>query len=93
MAWPRPILDKMIDELLAYMEPKATHKQMTLINTLKSMKERQTHEEAFPDVYKTAALNGKNWLKRLETIRNDTYTIEDIYSENSELVKWWREQI
>ena len=89
MAWPRPILDNMIDELLAYMEPKATHKQMTLINTLKSMKERQTHEEAFSDTYKTAALNGKNWLKRLETIRNDTYTIEDIYSENNELIEWW----
>jgi len=89
MAWPRPILNNMIDELLAYMEPKATHKQMTLINTLKSMKERPNHEEAFPDTYKAAQLNGKNWLKRLETIRKDTYTIEDIYSANSELKEWW----
>lgn len=89
MAWPRPILNKMIDDLLEYMEPKATIKQMTLINTLKSMKERQTHEEAFPDTYKTAALNGKNWLKRLEIIRKDTYTIEDIYAENNELLEWW----
>ena len=89
MAWPRPILNKMIDDLLEYMEPKATIKQMTLINTLKSMKSRPTHEEAFPETYKTAALNGKNWLKRLEIIRKDTYTIEDIYSENNELLEWW----
>ena len=89
MAWPRDILNNIIDDLLAYMEPKATNKQMTLINTLKSMKERPNHEEAFPDTYKTAALNGKNWLKRLETIRKDTYTIEDIYSENKELITWW----
>ena len=89
MAWPRDILDEMIDNLLAYMEPKATHKQQTLINTLYSMKDRQTHAEAFPDTYKQAALNGKNWLKRLETIRGDNYTIQDIYSANPKLIEWW----
>lgn len=90
MAWPRPILNNMIDTLLTYMKPKATYKQQTLINTLESMKTRPTHEEAFPDTHKTAALNGKNWLKRLESIRKDTYTIEDIYSENHELINWWK---
>jgi hypothetical protein len=89
LSWPRDILNEMIDELLAYMEPKSTDKQRTLVDTLKSMKDRQTHEEAFPDTYKTAALNGKNWLKRLEEIRKDTYTIEDIYSENKNLSDWW----
>ena len=29
----RHILDRKIDELLAYIEPKATHKQATLVNT------------------------------------------------------------
>ena len=89
LSWPRDILNEMIDELLAYMEPKSTDRQRTLVDTLKSMKDRQTHEEAFPDTYKTAALNGKNWLKRLEEIRKDTYTIEDIYSENKNLSDWW----
>jgi hypothetical protein len=89
MAWPRPILDKVIDELLSYMKPLAGPKQKTLINTLESMKTRQTHEEAFPNEYKQAAKNGKNWLKRLEQIRKDSYTIEDIYSQNKELIKWW----
>ena len=89
MAWPRNILEKVIDDVLAYVKPRAGHKQQTLINTLESMKTRQTHEEAFPETYKKAALNGKNWLKRLETIRKDTYTIEDIYSQNKDLIKWW----
>jgi len=89
MAWPRPILDAVIDDLLSYMKPLAGNKQQTLITTLESMKTRQTHEEAYPNEYKKAARNGKNWLKRLETIRKDTYTIEDIYSQNKDLIKWW----
>jgi hypothetical protein len=90
MAWPREILDEMIDDLLAYLKPKATHNQRTLIDTLESMKQRQTHAEAFPDTHAQAALNGKNWLKRLEHIRKDTYTIEDIYSSNEKLLAWWK---
>jgi hypothetical protein len=89
MAWPRPTLDAVIDDLLSYMKPLAGHKQQTLITTLESMKTRQTHEEAYPNEYKKAARNGKNWLKRLETIRKDKYTIEDIYSQNKDLIKWW----
>ena len=89
MAWPRPILDAVIDDLLSYMKPLAGNKQQTLITTLESMKTRQTHEEAYPNEYKKAARNGKNWLKQLEKIRKDTYTIEDIYSQNKDLIKWW----
>jgi hypothetical protein len=89
MAWPRPVIDSIIDELLSYMKPLASRKQQTLIATLESMKTRLTHEEAYPTEYKKAAKNGKNWLKRLEMIRKDTYTIKDIYSQNKDLIKWW----
>lgn len=89
MAWPREILNEIIDDLLAYIEPKATYKQRTLVDTLKSMKSRQTHAEAFPDTYRQAAINGKNWLKRLEQIRNDKYTIDEIYATNPKLLEWW----
>lgn len=90
MAWPRGILDEMLDDLLSYMKPRATYKQKTLIDTLESMKLRQTHAEAYPDTHKQAAINGKNWLKRLEEIRKDEYTIDDIYSANSKLIDWWK---
>ena len=89
MAWPRDILEEVIDDVLAYIKPRAGHKQQTLINTLESMKTRQTHQEAFPDTYKKAAHNGKNWLAKLSNIRKDKYTIEDIYSKNAKLIKWW----
>lgn len=91
MSWPRKILDRIIDELLAKMEPKATDKQMSLINTLKVMKTRKTHEEAFPDTFKQGAVRGKNWLLKLEQIRNkEKLTIEQIYSKDQELVDWWK---
>jgi hypothetical protein len=90
MAWPRKILDEMIDELLAYMEPKATHKQMSLVNTLKSMKTRPTHEEAYPNEYKQGAKNGKGWIRKIAEIRpGDKTTIEKIYSKNLDLILWW----
>lgn len=89
MAWPRPILNSMIDDLLAYMKPKATHKQGSLIATLESMKTRQTHEEAYPTEYKQGAVNGKQWLRKIAEIRNDTYSIENIYVANNDLLTWW----
>lgn len=90
MAWPREILDSMIDDLLQYMMPKATHKQMSLVNTLRSMKTRKTHAEAYPAEYEQGAKNGKGWIRRIAEIRpNDKLTIEDIYSMNSDLITWW----
>ena len=88
-AWPREILDKHIDSLLSYMEPTATHKQQTLIKTLREMKNRPTFAEQWPDTYKTAFKNGKNYQSKLDTIRKETNNIEKIYSLDADLYKWW----
>lgn len=91
MSWPRNILNRHIEELIAYMKPLAGSKQWSLISTLESMRDsRQTHEEAWPDTYKMAARNGMNWVKHLEKIRNDTTTLESIYSADPELLAWWK---
>jgi hypothetical protein len=88
-AWPREILDRKINELLAYMEPIATHKQLTLINTLKEMLKRPTFAEQWPDKYKQAFKNGKGYQDRLDQIRQEQYRLEDIYKADDELYKWW----
>lgn len=90
MAWPKHILHAVIDDVLDYVKPRATHKQGSLIATLESMKTRQTHQEAYPDVYHQAAKNGKGWIRQLEEIRKDEFTIEDIYAVNPELLTWWK---
>jgi hypothetical protein len=91
MSWPRHILNRKVDELLAYMEPLATWKQQSLIATLKSMKEsRQTHEEAWPAEFEQQASNGKGWVKEIERIRGGNTSMESIYSADPELLAWWR---
>lgn len=90
MAWPREVLDRIIDDNLAYMEGKGTWKQQSLINTLKNMKQRQTHAEAWPEEYAAKAKQGKAWLEQIDQIRQDN-KIENIYARDEELVKWWRE--
>jgi len=91
MSWPRHILNRHIEELIAYMRPLAGSKQQSLITALESMRDsRQTHEEAYPDTFATAAKNGKGWVTRLEEIRKDVKTtMSSIYSADPELQAWW----
>jgi hypothetical protein len=90
MSWPRHILNEIIDDLLGYMEPRATYKQQTLISNLEALKSsRKTHQEEWPDKFQQAAVNGKNWVLRLENIRKNQLTMRDIYSGNAKLLEWW----
>lgn len=91
-AWPKHILDKHVKSLLEYMEPRATYKQRTLINTLNEMLKRPTFAEQFPDSYKQGFINGKNYQTRLDTIRNDNINMKSIYSADPELLEWWENQ-
>jgi|TARA_B100000287_G_scaffold192870_1_gene182079 hypothetical protein len=90
-AWPREILDEVIDDNLAYIEPRATEKQMSLVHTLKEMKTRPTFQEKYSEEVEEAFKNGKAWQDKLREIRNDRdkTTIEDIYSQNKRLIDWW----
>jgi hypothetical protein len=54
------------------------------------MRTRATHAEAYPDTYVQGAKNGKGWLRKIEEVRNDSYTIEDIYAANPKLLSWWK---
>ena len=49
-AWPRDILDRKVDEMLAYMEPLATHQQQSLIECLKSLKTQPNFAEELPSM-------------------------------------------
>lgn len=89
-SWPRDILNRIIDDIISYCEPKVTHKQTSLLSNLRSLKEsKKTHEEEWPDTYKQARLNGKRWVEMLERIRNDKLTLRNIYSKDAELLAWW----
>ena len=89
-AWPRHVLDRKVDELLAYMEPRGTGKQATLINTLREMKNRPTFAEQWPDTHEQEFKNGKGYQDRLDQIRQEQYRLEDIYKADNELYDWWK---
>jgi len=89
-AWPRHILDRKVDELLTYMEPRANRHQETLINTLREMKNRPTFAEQWPDTHEQQFKNGKGYQDRLDQIRQEQYRLEDIYEMDSELYDWWK---
>mgnify|MGYP000686890541 CR=1 FL=1 len=95
-AWPRHILDKVIDDNLAYMLPTYDRLQETLVNTLKEMKKRPTFAEQFPDGHHEPSVGGRRFQAKLSDIRQDketgVYTIEEIYKEYCpELYDWWME--
>jgi hypothetical protein len=90
MAWPRHILDRIIDENLAYIEPRATEKQQTLINELKNMKVTPTFQEQWPDSVEDSFFNGRGWIDKIAEIRpGEKLVIQDIYAKDSELFDWW----
>lgn len=89
-AWPRPILDRKIDELLAYMEPRATHRQISIVNTLREMKRRPTFAEQWPDTHEQQFKNGKGFQDKLDRIRQEPMRLEDIYRSDTELYDWWK---
>jgi len=90
MAWPRHILNRIIDENLAYIKPRATHKQQTLINELENMKVTPNFEEQWPNEHEESFFNGRNWQDKIAQIRpKEKLRIQDIYARDSELFDWW----
>ena len=95
-AWPRDILDKVIDDNILYLKSKPNQRLLSsLLNTLIDMKKRPTFLEQWPDEYKQGLINGKHYQNKIKSIRkdgtNETLTIEYIYDNNPKLLKWWRD--
>ena len=78
LSLPRELLHTIIDEALAYMEPRATRKQRALIDVLKNLKTRDTF---------TATPKGKQRQERLDAIRKQDIT--NILSRDTRILAWW----
>lgn len=88
-AWPKHILHRHINDILRYITPRATYKQQSLVDVLNNMLTQKTFEERWPDEYLIEFAKGKENEIRLDALRNDSYTLENIYSQDPELLKWW----
>ena len=79
LSLPRELLHTIIDEALAYMEPRATRKQRALIDVLKNLKTRDTF---------TATPKGKQRQERIDAIRKQDIT--NILSRDTRILAWWK---
>lgn len=78
LALPKQLLLTIIDEALAYIEPRATRKQQSLIDVLKNLRQRETF---------TATKKGKDRQERIDSIRKQD--IKKILSRDERFLDWW----
>ena len=78
LSLPKELLHTIIDEALAYMEPKATRKQQALIDVLKNLKTRETFEPT---------KKGKLRQMYIDKIRKQDIT--KILAKDERMLEWW----
>jgi hypothetical protein len=86
---PREILDSIVDDILQQCTD-ATWKQQPLIDTLHQLKSRQTTQEQWPEQYEKGWQDAKRKVERLESIRKDTLTLNNILERNKSAHEWWQ---
>lgn len=84
MALPRALLNKKIDSLIDH-----TH-HAALRDVLNQLKSRPTFQEQWPDTFQAEIEYGKRRMLTLEKIRGDTYTMDQILSEDQDIYEWWQ---
>ena len=78
LSLPKELLHTIIDEALAYMEPRATRKQRALIDVLKNLKNRKTF---------TPTKQGKMRQLWIDKIRKQDIT--KLLARDERVLEWW----
>ena len=84
LALPRELLHNRLDQLIA------DSTTSVMLDLLTQLKQRPTFAEQWPDTYQAALSKGKARILQLEHIRQDTYTMSDILSQDKEIHGWWK---
>jgi hypothetical protein len=84
LALPRKLLDQTVDRLVTTL-PTGALKEVLL-----QLKDRPTFEEQWPDTYLKGLAKGKHRVLKLEHIRNDSFTLADILSEDPQIYDWYQ---
>jgi hypothetical protein len=83
LALPRYILEPWIDELV----PQSLG---ALQDVLLQLKKRPTFEEQWPDQYRAGLAKGKARVLKLESIRTQSTTMDQILSQRKDVYDWWQ---
>jgi hypothetical protein len=84
LALPKQILHAWIDEQLDSV------RNSSLRDILIQLKTRPTFEEQWLDTYKQALAKGKRRVLKLESIRQDKFTLADILLERRDVYEWYQ---
>jgi hypothetical protein len=83
LALPRDLLDSRVKVL-------ADRTQGALRDLLLQLTRRPTFQEQWPDQWEQGLRRGKQRVLKLEHIRSDRFTMNDILQQDSELYEWWQ---
>jgi hypothetical protein len=84
LALPRQLLDATVDSLASQLPAGA------LKDVLLQLKQRPTFEEQWPEEWQAGLAKGKRHVLKLESIRGDTYTMDDILRPNQDIYDWYQ---
>jgi hypothetical protein len=60
-----------------------------LHEVLTQLKTRPTFAEQWPDTYQQGLAKGKTRILKLEHIRQDSYTLDNILQQDKDIYEWW----
>jgi hypothetical protein len=80
LSLPKDLLHTIIDEALEYIEPRATRKQKSLIDTLKNLKTRTVF---------VPTQKGKQRQQRIDLMRNKD--IKKLLERDERILAWWND--
>lgn len=83
LALPRALLNRKIDSLCVNLTG-------AMYDVLQQLKQRPTFEEQWPEGYETGIRTGKDNILKLESIRGDKYTMNDILQQDDDIHHWWQ---
>jgi hypothetical protein len=81
---PRNLLDHWVDELVTQVPPGAMRDVLT------QLKNRPSFDEQWPDQYQEGWRQGKKRILRLESIRKNPTTMDEILSQRADVHAWWK---
>jgi hypothetical protein len=81
---PRSLLEPRLRSLMSQ-----THGAMR--DVLEQLIKRPTFQESWPDTWQMGLAKGKARVLKLESIRNDSYTMADILRKDPEVHEWWQQ--
>ena len=83
LALPRQLLEPWLDDLIL-------NTSGAMRDVLKQLKQRPTFEEQWPDTYRAGLTKGKARILKLESIRNQSVTMDEILHQRKEVYDWWQ---